>query len=56
MVELNFLPKLIEIKKLLTHWKVRRMTSIGRLTVLKTLIIPKINHLILALLMLMINF
>lgn len=49
MVELNYLPKLIEIRKLLKQWKVRRMTPIGRLTVLKTLIIPKLNHLILAL-------
>lgn len=48
MVELNYLPKLIEIRKLLKQWKVRRMTPIGRLTVLKTLIIPKLNHLILA--------
>lgn len=44
MVELNYLPKLIEIRKLLKQWKVRRMTPIGRLTVLKTLIIPKLNH------------
>lgn len=49
MVELNYLPKPIEIRKLLKQWKVRRMTPIGRLTVLKTLIIPKLNHLILAL-------
>lgn len=49
MVDLNYIPKLIEIRKLLKQWKVRRMTPIGRLTVLKTLIIPKLNHLALAL-------
>jgi hypothetical protein len=29
------------------HWKSRSLTPIGRLTVIKTLLIPKLNHLIL---------
>lgn len=49
MEDLKYLPKLSEIKKLINQWKSRKLTPIGRITVIKTLIIPKLNHLILTL-------
>lgn len=49
MEELNYLPKLSEIRRLINQWKLRKLTPIGRITIIKTLIIPKLNHLILAL-------
>ena len=42
----NVIPK---IDALLHQWKRRLLTPIGRVTVLKTLIIPKLNHLFIAL-------
>ena len=42
----NVIPK---IDALLNQWKRRLLTPIGRVTVLKTLIIPKLNHLFIAL-------
>lgn len=47
MVELNYKSRLEEIKKTMLLWKSRSLTPIGRLTVIKTLLIPKLNHLIL---------
>ena len=47
--DLNYLPKLLEIRKIINQWKLRKLTPIGRITVIKTLIIPKLNHLILTL-------
>lgn len=37
------------IDKLLSRWNSRNLTSIGKITVIKTIIVPKINHLILTL-------
>jgi hypothetical protein len=34
---------------MLQHWKRRILTPIGRVTVVKTLVIPKLNHLFLSL-------
>ena len=44
MEELNYLPKLSEIRRLINQWKLRKLTPIGRITIIKTLIIPKLNH------------
>ena len=49
MIDLNYSPKLNEIKKILNQWKRRKLTPIGKVTVIKTLIVPKLNHLILTL-------
>ena len=49
MLDLNYNTRLIDIKNTLCQWRRRMLTPIGRLTVIKTLIIPKMNHLILTL-------
>ena len=49
IVEINYLTKLEEIKRLLSTWSKRILTQIGKITVLKSLALSKINHLILAL-------
>lgn len=47
MSELNYTPKLLEINKIMNQWKHRKLTPIGRFKAIKSLIIPKLNHLIL---------
>ena len=47
MVEMNYKTKLKGIKKVMMQWNSRNLTPLGRLTVIKTLLIPKLNHLIL---------
>ena len=49
MVDLNYNDKLLEIRKLLLNWSKRLLTPLGRITVIKSLALSKINHLILAL-------
>ena len=49
MVKMNYDKKLIEISALLKSWSKRYLTPIGRITVLKTLAIPKLLHLFSAL-------
>ncbi|MCU7800901.1 MAG: hypothetical protein KZQ70_12335, partial [gamma proteobacterium symbiont of Lucinoma myriamae] len=46
MVKLNYLPKLEDIKKLLSIWSRRLLTPIGYITVIKSLAISKIVNLI----------
>ena len=46
MSDLNYNTRLTDIKNTLCQWRRRMLTPIGRLTVIKTLIIPKMNHLI----------
>ena len=46
---LNFDPITIKIRELLDKWKKRLLTPLGRITVLKTLILPKFNHLFMSL-------
>ena len=46
MVQENFGEKLLEIGNLLKIWSRRKLTLIGKITVLKTLIMPKIVHLL----------
>ena len=38
--DLNYLPKLLEIRKIINQWKLRKLTPIGHITVIKPLIIP----------------
>jgi hypothetical protein len=47
MTEINYTPKLSDIQKLIEQWKRRKLTPLGRLSIIKSLLIPKINHLIL---------
>ena len=46
MLEINYKYKVEEIKRIMKHWEKRNLTPFGRLTVIKTLLIPKLNHLI----------
>ena len=45
----NFEQKILEMKKLTKHWLSRKLTVLGRITVVKTLIISKITHLLISL-------
>ena len=45
IVELNYKEKIIQIKNLLSAWSKRILTPIGKITVIKSLALPKINHL-----------
>lgn len=45
MLKTNLEKKLVEIKSLLKHWSKRNLTPIGRITVIKTLALPKLTHL-----------
>lgn len=49
ITEINFKDKIIQIEKELKQWSKRILTPFGRITVLKTLIISKLNHLFIAL-------
>ena len=49
IVELNYEDKLFQMKKILTQWKKREITPFGKVTVLKTLVLSKIVHLLLSL-------
>ena len=43
--EMNFYPKLKEIEKILQIWSLRNLTFYGKITIIKTLIIPKLIYL-----------
>ena len=47
--EININPKLVQIRKEIDQWKRRHVTSIGRITVVKSLIMSKLVHLLIAL-------
>ena len=47
--ELNYNKQIPKIKSLIQQWKRRILTPIGRTTVVKTIIIPYVNHLIISL-------
>lgn len=49
MLNLNFKEKLIQIEKELKQWSKRILTPFGRITILKSLIISKLNHLFISL-------
>ena len=46
LFNLNFVPKLDKIKSLLNIWNGRSLTLYGKIVVIKTLIIPKLNYLL----------
>ena len=48
MVKINYEQKIEEIKKMLMSWSKRILTPLGKITVIKTLALSKINHLILS--------
>ena len=48
-VEINFREKINEIEKKMKQWSKRTLTPFGRITVLKTILISKLNHLFIAL-------
>ena len=47
--EINFSNQIVEIKKILNHWNNRYLTPIGKITIIKTFILSKLNHLLLSL-------
>ena len=49
MVDINYTTKLKEIEKEIKHWARRILRPLGGLTVLKTLLISKLNHLVISL-------
>ena len=49
MIDINFKTKVKEISSLLKSWQHRKLTLLGKITVIKTLASPKIIHLLTAL-------
>lgn len=49
IVKINYDEKLIQIKNIMKQWSRRNLTVIGRITVVKTLVIPVLNHLFVSL-------
>ena len=49
MIDSNYKKKICEIKNLINIWEKRYLTPIGKVTVIKTFILAKLNHLFLAL-------
>ena len=49
IVDINYTTKITEIEKEMRQWAKRILTPLGRLTVLKTLLVSKLNHLIISL-------
>ena len=49
VVRLNFDEKLSMLRSILTSWSKRILTPLGKLIVIKTLVIPKLNHLFIGL-------
>ena len=45
MVELNFSEKITEIRKSVSHWNKRYLTPLGKVTVIKSIFLSKLNHL-----------
>ena len=48
MVKINYKDKIEQIEKELKIWSKRKLTPFGRITVLKTIVISKLNHLFIA--------
>ena len=49
MIDLNFKAKILEIKELIKIWNKRYLTPLGKITVIKTFLLAKLNHLFLTL-------
>ena len=46
IMDINYQDKLLEMKRVMTQWKKRHLTPLGKITVMKTLILPKITYLL----------
>ena len=46
MPDLNFRKKIIHVSKILKSWQHRKLTLLGKVTVIKTLALPKLIHLL----------
>ena len=49
IVNINYNERILQIEKLIKIWSKRNLTVIGKITVVKTLILPVLNHLIITL-------
>ena len=49
IIELNYRDKINSIKKMVTVWSIRNLSTIGRIIVVKSLIVPKLTHLFMSL-------
>ena len=49
MPELNYNAKLEEVRNLITSWSKRHLSPLGKITVTKSIILPKLTHLFIAL-------
>ena len=45
MIEINFNQAFNKIQKMITPWKKRMLTPLGKITVIKTFLLSKLNHL-----------
>lgn len=48
MPSINYDLKLVKIKSILKQWKKRHLTPIGKITVIKTLVLPLLNHILMS--------
>ena len=48
MIDLNYQSVLESVINLMRHWSKRNITVLGRITIVKSLLIPKFNHLVLS--------
>ncbi|XP_062599221.1 uncharacterized protein LOC134260692 [Saccostrea cucullata] len=48
LLYLNYDPKLVQIKSILRQWEKRYLTPIGKITVIKTLVLPLLNHILMS--------
>lgn len=49
IIKLNYDKKLVQIKSIIEQWSKRHLTPIGRITLVKSLLISQLNHLFIAL-------
>ena len=49
IIEINYSDKINAIRTLISSWSKRNISTIGRITVVKSLMIPKLNHLFMSL-------
>ena len=47
--DLNFQTKILAIEKEINQWSKRNLTPLGRITVVKTLLLPKLTHILISL-------
>ena len=46
ITDINFTKKIKEVKAILKGWQHRKLTLLGKITVIKTLALPKLIHLL----------